>query len=229
MSKLISRKNIHELVSEEIQKYIIEKELKEGDKLPSVETLTKMFGVSRTSVRESMRYLETVDIIEVINGKGIFVKDTTSFRFSGKVKIENEKKFLLHVLDVRRAIEGKAVELAAKRIDDRTIALMGSCMDHYDILQQQNKDTSEIDYQFHQYIYTAAANPLLKNFYDSISDLIKSFFNEPLGDKQLFDNTYPYHRPIYEAIANHDAEEALKQFNILMDVIEDTIRNYISN
>lgn len=226
MSAQIRKRHVHELVSDEIRKYIEEHGLAEGDRLPSAEKLARMFGVGRSSLREALRYLEAVDVVRVVNGKGIFVKDPGSFRYSGKVKIENEKKFLLHILDVRRALEGKAVELAARRIDGELIEKMRLCLDKYDELKRQNRETSAVDFEFHQYIYIAASNPLLLSVYNSISELIKRLFDEPLGDKTLFDDTYELHRPLFESIANHDPERALAVFNRMMDLVESNIRKF---
>ncbi|WP_054027899.1 FadR/GntR family transcriptional regulator [Bacillus sp. FJAT-28004] len=226
MIQKVKKQNVHELVSEEIQKYIEVKGLQEGDKLPSAEELTKLLGVGRSSLREALRYLEAIDIVKVVNGKGIFVNDSDSYRYSGKVKIENEKKFLLHILDVRRALEGKAVELAAIRISDEKIEKMRLCLVEYDECKRRGLDTSAIDYTFHQYIYDAAANPLLHSVYESISELIKRFFAGPFGVKELFDNTYPFHRTLFDGIAKHDVHHALAEFNKMMDIIEETIRHY---
>jgi DNA-binding FadR family transcriptional regulator len=217
---------VHELVSQEIQSYIQEKELKEGDKLPSVEEMTTMFGVGRSSLREALRYLEAVDIVRVENGKGIFVRDVDTFRFSGKVKIERERHFLLNTLDVRRALEGQAVELASKRITAAQIKELEQCLEEYRVLKENDKDTSKIDLAFHRYIIKAAHNPILESVMASISGLYEKFFNEPLGDKQLFDETYPYHRTMFDAIAANDTEGALKEFQKMMDCIEDKIKSF---
>jgi GntR family transcriptional repressor for pyruvate dehydrogenase complex len=217
---------VHEQVSQEIQNYIQEKDLKEGNKLPSVGELTQMFGVGRSSLREALRYLEAVDIVRVENGKGIFVRDVDTFRFSGKVKVERERHFLLNTLDVRKALEGQAVELASKRITAKQIKELEHCLEEYRILKENNKDTSQIDLAFHRYIIKAADNPILETVMDSISGLYERFFNDPLGDKQLFDDTYPFHITMFEAIAAHDTERAMEEFNKLMSCIESKIRTF---
>ncbi|QJD85508.1 FadR/GntR family transcriptional regulator [Cohnella herbarum] len=217
---------VHELVSQEIQSYIQEKELKEGHKLPSVEEMTSMFGVGRSSLREALRYLEAIDIVRVENGKGIFVRDVDTFRFSGKVKIERERTFLLNTLDVRRALEGKAVALASKRITESQIKELELCLEEYRILKEGDKDTSQIDLTFHRYVIKAARNPVLETVMDAIAGLYEKFFNEPLGNKQLFDETYPFHRTMFDAIAAHDTGRALEEFNKMMDCIEDKIKSY---
>ncbi|MEK3731761.1 MULTISPECIES: FadR/GntR family transcriptional regulator [Paenibacillus] len=226
MNRKIQKRHVHELVAEEIQKYIEEKNLQEGDKLPSVEELTQLFGVGRSSLREALRYLEAMDIVQVVNGKGIYVKDIGSFRYSGTVKIDNEKKFLLYVLDVRRALEGKAVELAARNIDSDMIDKMRACLEEYDDFKSRGLNTAAIDYEFHQLIYEAAANPLLNSVFESISELYGKFFSGPFGVKELFDDTYPFHRTLFEGLVNHDAEHALREFHKMMDIVEEAIRKY---
>lgn len=221
----IQKIHVHELVSQEIQHYIQEHELKEGDKLPSVEELTNMFGVGRSSLREALRYLEAIDVVHVENGKGIFVRDVDTFRFSGKVKVENEKRFLLSILDVRRALEGKAVELAAKRATPKQIKELEQCVEEYRQLKESNLETSKIDLAFHRHVIKAAANPILESVMQSIAELYEKFFNEPLGNKQLFDATYPFHITMFEAIAAHDPDKALVEFNKHMDCIEDMIKS----
>ncbi|RXZ77612.1 FadR family transcriptional regulator [Paenibacillaceae bacterium] len=222
----IKKIHVHELVSREIQNYIREKDLKEGDKLPSVEEMTHMFGVGRSSLREALRYLEAVDIVRVVNGKGIFVSDVDMYRFAGKFKIENEKRFLLHILEVRRAIEGKAVELAAKRISDKQIEELELILREYRHLKESGKDTSQIDLAFHRLIIKAAGNTILDSVLQSISGMYERFFNDPLGEKRLFDETYPFHETMYDAIAAHDPQRAVAEFDNMMDCIEALIVAY---
>jgi len=222
----IQKTLVHELVAQEIQTYIHERELKEGDRLPSVDEMARMFGVGRSSLREALRYLEAVDVVRVENGKGIFVRDIDSFRFTGKVKVENEKRFLLSVLDVRIALEGKAVELAAARATPAQVQEMQRCLDEYRALKESGKDTSKIDLAFHRLIIKASDNPILESVLQSIGALYEKFFNEPLGDKQLFDETYPYHITLFEAIARRDRQGAVGEFHKMMELVADKIRSY---
>ncbi|RED55273.1 FadR/GntR family transcriptional regulator [Cohnella lupini] len=222
----IQKQTMPELVSQEIQNYIEEKELREGDKLPSVEAMTNMFGVGRSSLREALRYLEAIDAITVVNGKGIYVRDVGTYRFAGKIKIEKEKQFLLSILEVRRALEGKAVELAAKRITQAQIEELTECLNEYAKLKEAGEHTAQIDLAFHRGIMKAAGNTILYGVLESFSVLYEKFFNEPLGDTRLFDETYEYHHTMFAGIAARDPELALSEFDKLMNCIEDIIRTY---
>lgn len=225
----VRKQHMHELVSNAIQNYIEQNNLRSGDRLPSVQEWTKLLGVGRSSLREGIRYLEAIDVIRVENGKGIFVSgmpDASGFRLTGKVRMEGEKKFLLHILDVRRALEGKAVELAAMRADSDTLQEMERCLHRVKELRAEGKDTSEIDYRFHQYIFKAAKNPVLRSIFESIQEHYSKFFVEPLGNKRLFDDTDRFHQTLFEGIKNRDVAYAVSEFHRLMDKIEEEIRNY---
>lgn len=224
--KKIQKIHLYEQVSQELQNYIQENELKEGDKLPSVERLTEMFGVGRSSLREALRYLEANEIVRIENGKGVFVRDMDTFRFSGKVKIEVERNSLLATLDVRRALEGKAIELAAQRITPKQIKEIESCLNEYRRLKEKGESTSMIDFTFHQLVNKAAANPILESVLASFSVLYNKFFDKPLGNTGLFDATYPFHFTMFEAIAAHDVKAALSEFNKLMNSLEEIIKTY---
>ncbi|MBW7454886.1 FadR/GntR family transcriptional regulator [Paenibacillus sepulcri] len=219
---------VHEQVSQEIQNYIHDEKLKEGDKLPSVTEMTQMFGVGRSSMREALRYLEAMEIIRVENGKGIFVLEVDTFRFSGKVKVEREKQSLLAILEVRKALEGKAVELASQRITAGRVKEVRRCLEEYRRLKENGEDTSKVDLTFHRHIIKAANNPILETVLNSVSELYEKFFNDPLGDKQLFDATYEFHFTMFDAIASHDTETAMEEFNKLMNAIEIIIKQFKS-
>ncbi|ALS27109.1 FadR/GntR family transcriptional regulator [Paenibacillus cisolokensis] len=223
----IRKQHVHELVAQEIQNFIREHRLKEGDRLPSVAEMTELFGVGRSSLREALRYLEAIGIVRVENGKGVFVRDAIdAFRFSGTIRVEHERRYLLAALDVRRALEGKAVELAAKRITPGQVKEIEQCLKEYKRLKENGKDTSKIDFMFHMLVIKAAGNPVLESVLTSVSGMYERFFNEPLGEKRLFDETYPYHFTMFEGIAAHDVDRAMTEFHKLMDSVESLIRKY---
>ena len=75
MLKKIGKQNIYQIANEEIKKYIIESGLKPGDKLLSEQELAINLGISRTSLREVLKGLQALGIIEVKPGDGIFLKE----------------------------------------------------------------------------------------------------------------------------------------------------------
>ena len=73
MAKPIKRVSLQSEIIRYIQSYIEEHDLKEGDRLPSQGQFIEMMQVSRTALREAVKTLEAEGIVEVLNGKGIYV------------------------------------------------------------------------------------------------------------------------------------------------------------
>ncbi|MBP1948342.1 FadR/GntR family transcriptional regulator [Virgibacillus litoralis] len=222
--KSVKRVSSHEIIVDEVKKYINQKNYKTGDKLPSVAELTEVFQVSKSTVREALRFLEGLNIVEVINGKGIFVKDGDVLRIEAKIEVENEKNFLLHTSELRRALEGKAVELAVFRADEVDINEMEMYLNEQVRLKDLHKDSSKVDWAFHKAIYKASKNPVLESIVESVHDTFNKFWNQPFGIEDIFDDSLPFHQTMLEAIKQRDKERALIEFNKIIDSVEENIR-----
>src|SRR2546422_28586 len=77
LRRLGKRQLLHEAVQEELKRYIAENSLRPGDPLPSESELARQLGVGRNSVREAVKSLEAVGILEVRVGSGLFVAELT--------------------------------------------------------------------------------------------------------------------------------------------------------
>jgi DNA-binding FadR family transcriptional regulator len=73
--KLINKQPLYKVVQEEIKSYIVRHELKPGDPIPNEMELIRMFGVSRTVIREAVKSLEALSILEVRAGSGLFLRN----------------------------------------------------------------------------------------------------------------------------------------------------------
>lgn len=225
--KTLKKKRLSELVSDEIKRYIKEKNLEEGDRLPPISTLIQKLGIGRSSLREALQLLESQGYLEILNGKGTFVKQTKPFHIQTSFEIENERQFLLEALEVRIALEGKAVGLAANKATTDDIKKMEDYLNEYvQCINHGERERANIaDSLFHQTIYEAANNALLKNIIDSVWDTFHEFWNEPFGVKNIFDESYPYHVELLQAIKDRDQKLALTAFNKIMDSVRISIEN----
>lgn len=84
-----------------------------------------MLNVGRSTLREGIKKLEAEDSIEIINGKGIYVKQISPFRIYTSFSIQDEKKYLLEALEVRTVLEAKAVQLAVANVTEEQIKKNG--------------------------------------------------------------------------------------------------------
>lgn len=216
---------MHEIAAQEIIDYIRKSGLQKGDKLPHIEEIVQLLGVSRTSIREALRSLEAMDFITIHNGKGIYVDDPSSYRFSMKIDIEDEKMFMMQACQVRRALEGLAVELATEHASEEQIRLMHQFLD--EIRNHEEVEiTTVADRNFHKTIYEASGNLVLQGIIISLSTFFEKFWAQaPLGQERLFEDTFPFHPTIAQAIADRDKVKAVSTFHQLMDAIEQAIFN----
>ncbi|KIL39497.1 GntR family transcriptional regulator [Gordoniibacillus kamchatkensis] len=222
--KKINKIRMHEMVSEELRAYIRTNELKKGDKLPSAQTIMKTLGIGRSSLREALRYLEASDVIEVVNGKGIYVKETSQFQMSAKIMVEDEKTALLQLMEVRRALEVLAVELAAQRSTEQNIEEMRRYL--LEMEEAGGPASSIADMKFHQAIYKATGNPILQSIVESVWELFTVFWQAPLGNQKIFNSSFPFHQTLFNAIVEKNPEKARAEFNKLMDDMEQSIRQF---
>jgi len=105
---------------------IIEGKIKVGDKLPSERELAEMFQVSRVPVREALKVMEFMEVIQYVPGDGIYLKSININDLISKIDfmIETSTDIISDLFEARQAIELKAVELAAiKRTDADLLAM----------------------------------------------------------------------------------------------------------
>lgn len=218
----ITKVRMHEMVSEELKQYIRTNNLKKGDKLPSAEAIMKILGVGRSSLREALRYLEATEVVEVVNGKGIYVKETARYQMSAKINVEDEKTALLQLMEVRRALEVLAVEMAAQRATDENVEEMR----HYllEIGRTQGQASSIADMKFHQAIYKSTGNPILQSIVESVWELFAVFWNAPLGKQEIFSDSFPFHQTLFDAIVDRNPQKAREELNKIMDSMENSIK-----
>ncbi|AJY73571.1 FadR/GntR family transcriptional regulator [Paenibacillus beijingensis] len=222
--KKIKKVQTHEMVSKEIKDYIQNNQLKKGDKLPSAEKIMATLGVGRSSIREAIRYLEALDVVEVLNGKGIFVKEPSLYQLSTKITIENEKSALLQLCEVRRGLEGIAVELAAVRATQEHLDEMWH---YYELIgNTKGTESSIADMKFHQAIYKASDNIILQELIGSIWNTFVEFWRAPFGHNEFFHDSYPFHKSMVEAIEERNPQKAREEFNKMMDVMVRAINEF---
>lgn len=152
-------------------------ELKVGDQLPGQRELSSQLGIGRSSLREAVRSLEAVGVLETRPGLGTFVISDKPYSVvapSLSLWLKENKAEVLKVFEVREALETKAAELAAINVSSSGIEQMS------DVLRQMHeaagnedvKRLTELDHAFHDMISRASGNELLSHIIESIQDVL---------------------------------------------------------
>lgn len=225
---LVKKQLVHELAAEEIKRLIQTSELQKGDKLPSMADLAVKFGVSRTSIREALRHLEAHQFVEIVNGKGILVKDANAHQLQTCIFIESELTFLLQLCEVRRGLEGQAIELAANRATEEQLNRMETNLGIFKNVKTLYEESVQADFDFHQTLYEASHNPVLYKMIDTVYVSFNEFWKKNKNSDSIFADTYQFHEDIYNYVTNKQPDLAREAFNQMIDIVESRVKEMIS-
>jgi DNA-binding FadR family transcriptional regulator len=149
-------KLVHESAQEAIREYVLHNNLGAGDPLPGEMELARQLGISRNSVREAIRALESIGVLEVRRGRGVFVRE-----FSFEPLLEGLAYGLLvqlreveELLDIRCVLETGMVDRAIATLDEHALAELRATVDQMGSLAAQGKPFEDDDRRFHTLIFS---------------------------------------------------------------------------
>ena len=151
-----------------IKEYILRNQLKPGDLLPTEAELCEAVGASRSSVREAVKTLSALDIVEVRHGHGTYVGGMSlaalveSLAFRGLLSGEADHHVLEQVVEVRQTLEqGLSAQITAGLDDDQLEALRGLASEMTEAASR-GEDFLELDRTFHLTLMQPLANDLIE-------------------------------------------------------------------
>lgn len=201
-------KSLPQKIAEDIIAFILEENLKPGDKLPNETVLCQRLNVGRSSLREAMRALASRNIVTIRQGSGTYIASSTGVVDDplGLSFINNKKKLIHDLMEIRFLLEPSIAALAAIHADDTEIKKICKLCDDVEELLKAHKDHSDKDIELHTAIALSSKNivvpRLVPVIFRSIPLLIESTGNT------LCNETIESHREIADAIAAHDAIRA---------------------
>lgn len=204
----------------ELNHIIQEDELKTGDKLPSERELSERLNVGRSSVREALRSLELLDLIETRRGEGTFIKSIGGHRLVEVLAsfFLREKKARNDLAETRKIVEIEGLRLACERIDEAQLQSLEKLIAQSKKSWDNGDFPVEEDYLFHKTIVEACHNSLLLHIWISLVEYSKVALRESLSREGRPEQSINEHIQIYTALKNRDEEEAIK-----------ALRNHLEN
>lgn len=178
-------------------------------RLPSERQLAREFGVSRPVVREALRALVERRLIDVEASRGAFVrKDAGSGRYQPlDVEYRRRGTTARNLSEARLMLESETAGLAASHADDEDLATLRAAVERLEA-SATPLDRVRNDLAFHAALAAASHNPVIETMFASIQGLTVELMVRSAGDAEVVRKSEPYHRMIYEAIADRDADAA---------------------
>ena len=184
-------------------------QLAAGELLPSERVIAEEYGLSRSMVREALRTLAERRLIEVVPGRGSFVRKRTVEDSIDQLSglLDWREITARELIEARTMVEVTAASLAAERADtsmlDRIERALMAFDDAGSVIDQVRGDLA-----FHLAIVTAAGNPLVEIMFHAIQRYTVELMLRSLSDDTVVRESVPYHRKILAAVRSHDAAGA---------------------
>src|SRR4051794_23253988 len=200
-----------------------------GSRLPTERELTQRFGLSRSSLREAVRALALVGVLESRVGDGTYVttlEPDLLLTGIGFVSDLASGPSLLEIHAIRRLLEPEATRMATARLDDDDFARLEQCLQQMESAQGVPAFI-EADTEFHRIILDACGNTALASLIQNLSgSTLRARLWQSLVERSATAATLASHRTIYAGLVARDAEMAAAADLIHLGIAEEWLRTW---
>lgn len=227
----IDRSSVTEQIIEYLKNQILKQELKPGQQLPSEENLGSQLGVGRGTVREALRVLVYLGLIERRN-KSTYVTSiaTSGSLMTGFIDRIHKHRDVTKVIEVRKIVEPEAAALAAERADADEIAEIGRHLAEMEKSTGTVKEFAAHDQDFHLAVFRACGNHILLEFMKNIQQYMHQ--NQVLIlrlSPGIEPHSLDFHRRLFAAIRDGKDEDAREIMRAHIQDIEDEMYKIIKS
>ncbi|MFE4862313.1 FadR/GntR family transcriptional regulator [Streptomyces sp. NPDC056670] len=213
---------------EKIKEMIVSGALRPGDRLPKESELAAELGLSRNSLREAVRALSLIRILDVRQGDGTYVTSLDPqllLEAMGFVVDFHRDDTVLEFLAVRRILEPAATAMAASRLTDSELDALSSKLDALGEAPSVEELVSA-DLEFHRGIVAGSGNAVLCSLLDGLSGpTTRARIWRGLTQEDAVSRTLREHRAILTALRDRDAEAARSWATVHIASVEQWLRS----
>ena len=224
----VEKKRAYEDIVQQIRTLIEEGKLKRDDHLPSERDLSETFQVSRTTVREAIRTLESMKLVQSRQGNGTYVLASSEESLIQPLAaaLFNEKDDIRDIFYIRKIIEPHVAELAAENATTQEKEELERILRKQEECIGRGENIIETDSAFHNLIVKATKNRVMERLIIALIDLLKqsreNYLIEDENDERA-NRSLEGHQRVLSAIKNGDGDAARNSMIKHLDEIEGII------
>jgi GntR family transcriptional regulator, transcriptional repressor for pyruvate dehydrogenase complex len=231
VSTLAPSRSLAEVVADHVLDDIVSGRLSPAETLPPEAELASSHGVSRLTVREAVKRLVHIGVVEVRRGHGTFVCDVDRWSplepqlLEARVRHEGPRRSVRLLLEARRAVERAAAELAARRCTPTDVAAMDRALD---LMAAASEETTfaRADLDFHDALFEAAGNPYLGALLQPLQHLLQEHRLLTSSAAPARRHAIAAHRAILAAVKVRDVESAGREMISHIDQTSTDVLRY---
>ncbi|MGI6284738.1 FadR/GntR family transcriptional regulator [Neomoorella humiferrea] len=161
--KLVEHNRLYEQVADKLQEMILQSEMRPGERVPPEAELTKLFNVSRTTIREAIKLLKERGLVEISHGKGVFVAEPQESNITALLTLYlrlNDSIDVKDLYEIRKVLEVPMAGLAAERASEEDIELLTRLYREMSSGMEDEERYIQADLEFHMGLASATKNRL---------------------------------------------------------------------
>lgn len=237
LAPVLKREALPEQIVRQLVALVRGGELKPGDRLPAERTLAETLGVGRPTLREALRALQLLGILDIRHGGGVFVSELQPDTLLGPLHLflSLDLNSLGTILEARKVIEGAVLAFVAKTVDEGVIAQLNANLAEFEALVEGTRpghpDTARLDelaQEFRNILEGAVGNPILTRAVKSL-DVLSAATRSRITAHSV-DRLLENHRRMVDALVRHepvDAQQALEaHIDYVSEICNVTLRDH---
>ena len=203
----IDRRGVASQVYEQLKQNIMNGIWSAGEKIPSENELVNMLGVSRISVREALKQLVSLGLLETRQGEGTFVKQYEADSYMNEMLplMVINRENIIELLKYREIIEVGTIALAVERADDFDIQALEKNIIIHEKYKDIKEKAAQVDLEFHLLLAQATKNPFVIKANSLIKDIFLAVMEQTIDVMGTSPGLY-YHKKMLAAIKMRDKE-----------------------
>ncbi len=205
MGKLLRGPALNQAVRDYVTQYILDHDLNGGDPLPPENQLAEELGIGRGSVREAIKALQSLGIVEVRHGQGLYVReynfDPVLETFSYGMRFGTTT--LMELLQIRSLLEQGVIAGAITQIDHEELKRLDALMETWQECVKAGKSYKDLDEGFHRTLYSTLNNQSLLKLFEVFWIAFENLDIEIIQQSNP-EEEFRIHRAILEAVKRRD-------------------------
>jgi len=206
----VERTTLTSTICQKLAGEIIRGNWSEGEKIPTERELASELGVGRASLREALKALQIMGMIEIRLGDGTYVRKRSEF-FSTPLLWAIASSPAVDIEELVAARKLIEVELAGLAAEHASVAQMKEIREYLDRMKKERGNPDEFiqaDLNFHLAIGNAASNGILLNALQLIRNLLHEWMLKAVATKGVYEEAYKQHERVLHAIKSRDGKAA---------------------
>jgi len=222
----LTRSRLHDEIVSIIQKQIMNGTITPGSKLPPEREMAETFSVNRATVREALRKLENLDLVEIRHGDGLYAKNyLESGNFDlikAALNLDKGKEIILNILEARSYVVPQMAYMAAQRRTSTDLEELQQ------VISNEDLSMLERDIKVHQLIVRATHNLLCTIGLNFFNQIFRDYGYLYFDNKKNVERSRKFHQEIYEAIKKKQAGAARRIMQEVLLYAEEAVKKSLT-